>query len=93
MNQPRWAIYDVSSKGDYLGYAYVGEGSTDGAAIERAFERFAGANDYGRGTVVFHIPDEIENVASWQRNMVKRNVHGGDALAEQCLVGLEGGGQ
>ena len=87
-DHPRWAIYDVSSKGDYLGYAYTGEGSTDGAAIERAFDRFAGANDYGRGTVVFHIPDEIENVASWQRNMVKRNVHVGDALAKDRLHDL-----
>jgi len=84
--RPRWALYDVTSKGDKLGYAYVGQGNDDGAAIADAFAAFRADNDYGRGTVVFHIPDSIPNVA--KRDLSGRNVKRGDALARQRLHDL-----
>jgi len=84
--RPRWAIYDVTAKGDYLGHPYIGEGESDEAAIARAFERFAGANEYGRGTVIMHIPDSIPNVS--RRDLSRRNVRVGDALAKDRLHDL-----
>jgi len=85
-DHPRWAIYDVTTKGDKLGYAYVGQGASDEAAIVDAFINFSGDNEYGRGTVVMHIPDSIPNVSN--RELVHRNVRVGDALAKDRLHDL-----
>ncbi|TCO80654.1 uncharacterized protein DUF4157 [Plasticicumulans lactativorans] len=84
--RPRWALYDVTTKGDKLGYAYVGQGDDDERAIADALRRFAADNDYGRGTVLLNIPDAVPNIAV--RKLKARNVKRGDALAKQRLHDL-----
>src|SRR5262249_33914421 len=56
------------------------------AAIIRAFEAFAGTNDYGRGTAIMHIPDEIPNIS--ERDIVRRNRVNNDELAKKRLHDL-----
>jgi uncharacterized membrane protein YgcG len=82
----RWALFDVTTKGQYLGHAYIGEGRTDAAAIERAFDDFTGGNQYGPGRIVMRIPNEIPNVP--HRTLSRRNVLAGDALTRERLNDL-----
>lgn len=84
--QPEWVIYDVTSKGNYLGRGHFGKGSSNGEAIEHAFLDFAGANEYGRGTVVMHIPASIPDVA--RRALVEKNFNRGDERARERLQDL-----
>jgi hypothetical protein len=82
----RWALFDVTTRGMYLGHAYVGEGRTDAAAIERAFDEFTSANQYGPGRIVMKIPAEIADVP--HRTLSRRNVLAGGALTRERINDL-----
>src|SRR5262249_45364283 len=59
----RWALYDVTTKGDKLGFAYIGDGKSDGDAVHAAFRALAADNEYGRGTLAYHVPDSIADAS------------------------------
>ncbi len=82
----KWAIYDVTTKGDNLGHAYVGKGADTETAIKNAFAAFCGKNEYGRGIVIMKIPSSVPDVGGQQ--ISHRNVKVGDALAKERINDL-----
>ncbi|MFT3843288.1 MAG: DUF4157 domain-containing protein [Myxococcaceae bacterium] len=86
--RPKWAVYDVTGAGDNLGHAYVGEGHDDTAAITRAFKRFAGENEYGRGTMVAKVPGAAIGPGVSDVVLELNNVPVGDGLARERLHDL-----
>jgi hypothetical protein len=58
-----WVLMDVAAPGGPLVNRHFGDGPTDEAAIEAAFQKFATHNGYGPGTIAMYIPKSIPKIS------------------------------